>query len=74
MARDATGVDEGILRELAVQVTRAVYSPKGVDEVVATQCERLEDEVDAMCKLRIPFALRVRALLDPRMMRRRIAG
>ena len=74
VARDATGVDEGILRELAVQVTRAVYSPKGVDEVVATQCERLEDEVDAMCKPRIPFALRVRALLDPRMMRRRIAG
>jgi Flp pilus assembly CpaF family ATPase len=69
-----TGVDQGILRELAVQVTRAVYAPGNVDDSVADQCDRLVDEIDAMCKPRIPFGVRLQALVDPRMILRRIAG
>jgi transglutaminase-like putative cysteine protease len=69
-----TGVDQGILRELAVQVTRAVYAPGNVDDSVADQCERLVDEIDAMCRPRIPFGVRLQALVDPRMILRRIAG
>jgi transglutaminase-like putative cysteine protease len=74
LAVAATGVDQGILRELAVQVTRAVYAPGTVDDSVADQCERLEAEIDAMCKPRIPFGVRLQALVDPRMILRRIAG
>jgi len=70
----STGVDQGILRELAVQVTRAVYAPGTVDDSVADQCDRLVDEIDAMCKPRIPFGVRLQALVDPRMILRRIAG
>jgi hypothetical protein len=69
-----TGVDQGILRELAVQVTRAVYAPGTVDDSVADQCERLEAEIDAMCKPQIPFGVRLQSLVDPRMILRRIAG
>jgi transglutaminase-like putative cysteine protease len=74
VAELATGVDHRTLRELAVQVTRAVYAPAGVDDVVATRCETLESEVDAMCRTRTPLSLRLRAMVDPRMMHRRIAG
>jgi transglutaminase-like putative cysteine protease len=74
VAELATGVDHRTLRELAVQVTRAIYAPAGVDDVVATRCETLEAEVDAMCRTRTPLKLRLRAMIDPRMMRRRLAG
>lgn len=73
-AESVTGVDHRTLRELAVQVTRAVYSPVGIDDVVATRCETLEAEVDAMCRTRTPLAVRARSLVDPRLMRRRVAG
>ncbi len=69
-----TGVDTATVRELAVQVTRAVYSPVGVDDRIAERCETLEAEVDAMCRTRIPFALRIRSLIDPRMIRTRASG
>jgi hypothetical protein len=73
-AEVATGVDHRTLRELAVQVTRAVYAPAGVDDVVASRCETLEAEVDAMCRTRTPLMVRVQCLVDPRLMRRRLAG
>ena len=73
-AEVATGVDHRTLRELAVQVTRAVYAPAGVDDVVASRCETLEAEVDAMCRTRTPLAVRMQCLVDPRLMRRRLAG
>jgi transglutaminase-like putative cysteine protease len=73
-AEVATGVDHRTLRELAVQVTRAVYAPVGVDDVVATRCETLEAEVDAMCRTRTPLIVRLRCMVDPRLMRRRLAG
>lgn len=73
-AEVATGVDHRTLRELAVQVTRAVYAPTSVDDVVATRCETLEAEVDAMCRTRTPLIVRMRCMVDPRLMRRRLAG
>jgi hypothetical protein len=73
-AEGSTGVDYRTLRELAVQVTRAVYATREVDEHIATRCEMLSDEVDASCRDRVPTAVRVRALFDPRLMRRRLTG
>jgi transglutaminase-like putative cysteine protease len=73
-AEVATGVDHRTLRELAVQVTRAVYAPAGVDYFVATRCETLEAEVDAMCRTRTPMMMRARSMVDPRLIRRRLAG
>ena len=70
----ATGVGDITLRELAVQVTRAVYSTSKMDDTIATRCETLESEVDARCRPLIPWKLRLRALVDPRMMRRRLLG
>jgi hypothetical protein len=70
----ATGVDHRALRELAVHVTRAVYSPREIDEQAASRCELLSGEIDAICRDRTPTALRLKALVDPRLMRRRIAG
>jgi hypothetical protein len=73
-AEAAVGVSHVTVRELAVQVTRAVYSPAQFDEQVAERCETLEDDIDAFCRTITPWRLRLRALVDPRMMRRRIAG
>lgn len=73
-AEVATGVDHRTLRELAVQVTRAVYAPRDVDEHTASRCEMLSAEVDATCRDRVPTSVRVRALFDPRLMRRRLTG
>ena len=70
----ATGVDHRALRELAVQVTRAVYSPRDIDEQAASRCELLSGEIDAICRDRTPTSVRLKALVDPRLMRRRIAG
>lgn len=74
VAEVATGVDHRTLRELAVQVTRAVYAPREVDESTASRCEILSAEIDAICRERVPTAVRVRALFDPRLMRRRLTG
>ena len=73
-AEAAVGVSHVTVRELAVQVTRAVYSPAQFDEQAAERCETLEDDIDAFCRTITPWRLRLRALVDPRMMRRRIAG
>jgi transglutaminase-like putative cysteine protease len=73
-AEAAVGVSHVTVRELAVQVTRAVYSPAQFDEQIAERCETLEDDIDAFCRTITPWRLRLRALVDPRMMRRRIAG
>jgi len=68
------GVSHVTVRELAVQVTRAVYSPAQFDEHIAERCETLEQDIDAFCRTITPWRLRLRGLVDPRMMRRRIAG
>jgi hypothetical protein len=72
-AEQATGVNDQLLRELAVQVTRAVYSRGEPDERVAQRCETLEREVTERCKGIIPTSVRLRGMVDPRMMRRRLA-
>ena len=73
-AEASVGVSHVTVRELAVQVTRAVYSPAAFDETAAARCETLEDDIDAFCRTITPWRLRLRALVDPRMMRRRIVG
>ncbi len=73
-AERSTGVDHRALRELAVHVTRAVYSPRDIDEQAATRCELLSGEIDAICRNRTPTSVRLKALVDPRLMRRRFAG
>ncbi len=74
LAERATGADHRALRELAVHVTRAVYAPRDIDEQTATRCELLAGEVDAVCRERTPTQVRVKALFDPRLMRRRFAN
>ncbi len=71
-SEQATGVDHRTIRELAVQVTKAVYSPATVTEGAASRSETLGAEIDVMCRARTPWAVRLRGLLDPRMMRRRL--
>ena len=71
ISEQATGVDHRTIRELAVNVTRAIYSPGDVAEGVASRSETLGAEIDVMCRTRIPLLLRARALVDPRMMRQR---
>ena len=73
-AEQATGVNDQLLRELAVQVTRAVYSRGEPDERVAERCETLEHEVAARCKDIVPWSVRLRGMVDPRMMRQRLVG
>jgi transglutaminase-like putative cysteine protease len=73
-AERAAGLPEQSVRELARQVTRVVYSPLGVGEADAAACESLEHDLDSMCRARTPLSLRLQALLDPRMMRRRATG
>jgi hypothetical protein len=73
-AEVATGVDHVALHELAVHVTRAVYSSTGVNDHAAARSEALEAEVEEMCRTRTPIAMRARAMVDPRLIRRRIAG
>ncbi|MGB8860487.1 MAG: transglutaminaseTgpA domain-containing protein [Ilumatobacteraceae bacterium] len=74
IAERATGADHRALHELAVHVTRAVYSPRNVDEQTANRCELLSNEVAAICRDRTPTSIRLKALVDPRLMRRRFAG
>ncbi|MEQ1704176.1 MAG: DUF4129 domain-containing protein, partial [Ilumatobacteraceae bacterium] len=74
LAEAATGIDHRTLREIAVHVTRAVYSTRDIDEAAAQRCELLTKELDAACQERVPTSVRLRALVDPRLMRRRFAG
>ncbi len=74
LAERATGADHRALREMAVHVTRAVYAPRDIDEQTATRCELLAGEVAAVCRERTPTQVRVKALFDPRLMRRRFAN
>jgi transglutaminase-like putative cysteine protease len=60
--------------EIARLVTRAVYSPRGVDAGAAFRCELLRGEVDAVCRARMTLATRLRDHVDPRSAWRRIAG
>ena len=74
LAERATGADHRALREMAVHVTRAVYAPRDIDEQTAARCELLAGEVAAVCRDRTPTQVRVKALFDPRLMRRRFAN
>ena len=74
VAEFATGADHRTLREMAVHVTRAVYSPREIDEHTAVRCEILAEEVAGVCRDRTPTQIRVKALFDPRLMRRRFAS
>ncbi len=74
IAELATGADHRALREMAVHVTRAVYSPRNLDEQTAARCELLATEVASVCRERTPAQVRVQALFDPRLMRRRFAS
>ena len=72
LSEQATGVDHRTIRELAMHVTRAVYSPASVTESTASRSETLGSEIDVMCRQRTPWTLRLRGFIDPRMMRRRL--
>jgi transglutaminase-like putative cysteine protease len=60
--------------EIARLVTRAVYSPRGVDAGAADRSELLRSEVDAACRARMSLATRVLDHLDPRSAWGRITG
>jgi transglutaminase-like putative cysteine protease len=60
--------------EIARLVTRAVYSPYGVDAGAADRCEMLRGEVDAACRTRMSIATRLLDHFDPRSARGRISG
>ncbi|MEP7113140.1 MAG: transglutaminaseTgpA domain-containing protein [Ilumatobacteraceae bacterium] len=60
--------------EIARLVTRAVYSPRGVDAGAADRSELLRSEVDAACRTRMSLASRVLDHFDPRSAWGRIAG
>lgn len=74
VAERATGIDHHILREMATHVTRAVYSRGEISDSTAERCELLSREVGSVCRDRTPTALRLKALIDPRLMRLRYAG
>ncbi len=60
--------------EIARLVTRAVYSPRGVDDSAAARSELLRGEVDAACRARMSLATRLLDHLDPRSAWGRITG
>ncbi len=60
--------------EIARLVTRAVYSPRGVDAGTAERSELLRSEVDAACRARMSLATRLLDHLDPRSAWGRVAG
>ena len=74
LAERSTGVDHHVLREMATHVTRAVYSRGEITEQAAERCETLSREVSNICRDRTPASLRLKALVDPRLMRLRYAG
>jgi hypothetical protein len=60
--------------EIARLVTRAVYSPRGVDDSVAERSELLRGEVDAACRARMSPITRLLDHLDPRSALDRLTG
>ncbi len=60
--------------EIARLVTRAVYSPRGVDATAADRSELLRSEVDAACRARMSLTTRLLDHLDPRSAWGRITG
>jgi transglutaminase-like putative cysteine protease len=60
--------------EIARLVTRAVYSPRGVDKGAADRSELLRSEVDAACRARMSLVTRLLDHLDPRSAWGRITG
>ena len=60
--------------EIARLVTRAVYSPRGVDDSAADRSELLREEVDAACRPRMSWMTRLLDHLDPRSALDRITG
>jgi transglutaminase-like putative cysteine protease len=60
--------------EIARLVTRAVYSPRGVDASAAERSELLRSEVDAACRARMSLGARLLDHLDPRSAWGRITG
>ena len=71
VAERSTGIDHHVLREMATHVTRAVYSRGAITEQAAVRCETLSLEVANVCRDRTPTSLRLKALIDPRLMRLR---
>ncbi|MBI4885167.1 MAG: transglutaminase domain-containing protein [Actinobacteria bacterium] len=74
VAERSTGIDHHILREMATHVTRTVYSQGEITEQAASRCETLSREVIGICRDRTPLLLRLKALIDPRLMRLRQTG
>jgi transglutaminase-like putative cysteine protease len=60
--------------EIARLVTRAVYSPRGVDDSAAERSELLRGEVDAACRARMSPITRLLDHLDPRSALGRLTG
>ncbi|MEA3185025.1 MAG: hypothetical protein QOJ74_1502 [Ilumatobacteraceae bacterium] len=60
--------------EIARLVTRAVYSPRGVDDSAAQRSELLRGEVDAACRQRMSLVSRLLDHLDPRSALGRLTG
>jgi hypothetical protein len=60
--------------EIARLVTRAVYSPRGVDDSAAQRSELLRGEVDAACRQRMSLVTRLLDHLDPRSALGRLTG
>jgi hypothetical protein len=60
--------------EIARLVTRAVYSPRGVDDGAAERSELLRSEVDAACRARMSIITRILDHLDPRSAWGRLTG
>jgi transglutaminase-like putative cysteine protease len=60
--------------EIARLVTRAVYSPRGVDDGAAERSELLRSEVDAACRERMTLATRLLDHFDPRSALGRLTG
>ena len=74
IAERSAGVDPAVIGELADRVTDVVYANKPIDQEVAARCEQLSTEVVEMCREHMPLATQVRLVVDPRLMRRVIAG
>lgn len=74
LAERTTGIDHHVMREIATHVTRAVYSRGEISEHSAVRCETLSREVAGICRDRTPTVLRLKALVDPRLMRLRYSG
>lgn len=71
VAHDSTGVDRRTIAELARLLTASVYSSTPTDDITVARCQLLAHEIAVQCRDRVPARTRLRALVDPRLMRRR---